>query len=105
MDKLAPSTYSIYVLEAHRSPSGRAIYYTGITCDVRRRVQQHASGKGAKCLRGMHRIRLLWVSPNTYAVGDALRLERAVKKLPREQRMDRQALTEFCRNYRGKPAA
>lgn len=34
--------------------------YTGITTDVKRRVEQHSSGKGAKALKGKGPITLLW---------------------------------------------
>jgi len=59
--------------------------YTGITTDVERRVAEHRSGKGAKYLRGKGNMELAYSSP----VGDrssALKLEAAIKKLPKQKK-------------------
>lgn len=64
--------------------------YTGIATDVERRLQEHASGGNgaARYLRGRGPLQLVY----TVAVGDrslALRLEHAIKQLPRH---DKEAL-------------
>ncbi|WP_440053181.1 GIY-YIG nuclease family protein [Pseudoalteromonas sp. T1lg65] len=60
-------------------------WYTGITTDVKRRVAQHESGKGAKNLRGKGPLKLLF----EYPVADkstAAKLEWQVKQLTRVQK-------------------
>ena len=59
--------------------------YTGISTDVQRRLQQHASNRGARRLRGKGPLQLVF----SEQVGDrssALRLEYRVKQLSREQK-------------------
>ena len=53
--------------------------YTGITTDVKRRLEEHSAGKGAKYTRGRGPLKLLAsrIMPNRSA---ALRLEAHVKK-------------------------
>ena len=56
--------------------------YTGITTDLARRFEEHRNGKGAKYTRsrGAVRIEAAWSCEEK---GDALRLEMAIKKLPK----------------------
>jgi len=59
--------------------------YTGITTDVERRMTEHRTGKGAKYLRGKGEVELAYSTP----VGDrsaALKLEAAIKKLPKRKK-------------------
>ena len=56
--------------------------YTGITTDLERRVQQHSAGKGARALRAKGPLTLVY-SAAIGARGPALRLEYALKQLPR----------------------
>jgi len=61
--------------------------YTGITTDVARRLTEHREGgrKGAKALRGKGPLELAF----SVAVGtrsDALKLEFAIKRLPKAQK-------------------
>lgn len=72
--------------------------YTGIAVDVARRMAQHATGRGARALRGRAPLQLAY-SCAIGAVGVALRVERRVKQLPRRakeqliaQAPDRRAL-------------
>lgn len=60
--------------------------YCGITMDVPRRVLQHNRGTGAKYTRSRRPVHAVAVSP-LMTHGDALRLERAVKRLPKEQKV------------------
>ncbi len=58
--------------------------YTGITTDVKRRVEQHqgSDGKGSKYLRGRAPLELVLKK----RIGDrslALKIEKRVKKMPR----------------------
>jgi putative endonuclease len=59
--------------------------YTGISNDVARRLAAHDGGRGARYLRGRGPLALarkLRVGSH----GDALRLERRVKRLPRARK-------------------
>lgn len=57
--------------------------YTGIATDVARRFASHCAGKGAKALRGRGPLTLVF-RRRLGAVGRALRIERAFKRLPKE---------------------
>lgn len=56
--------------------------YTGIARDVAERIALHDAGKGAKYTRGRGPLEVLAVR-RCPSKGDALRLELAVKALPR----------------------
>lgn len=60
--------------------------YTGIARDVAARIAQHDAGKGARYTRGRGplAVRAVRKCPSK---GDALRLELAVKTLPRERKV------------------
>jgi len=59
--------------------------YTGIARDVAARIAQHDAGKGARYTRGRGPLRLC-AKRRCTSKGDALRLEHAVKKLPRARK-------------------
>lgn len=59
--------------------------YTGITTDVQRRLDQHASNRGARRLRGQGPLQLVF-SCEAGNRSRALRLELQVKKLSRVQK-------------------
>lgn len=63
--------------------------YTGITTDVKKRLEAHRSGKGAKYTRGRGPLELVY-REQCGSHSDALKRELAVKSLTREQK---QALT------------
>ena len=67
--------------------------YTGITTDLSRRFEEHRNGKGAKYTRsrGAVRIEAAWSCEEK---GDALRLESAIKKLPKGKKEKLAAGTE-----------
>jgi putative endonuclease len=59
--------------------------YTGITTDVSRRFGEHRNGRGAKFLRGREGLKLVFSS----SIGNrssALKIEAAVKKLPKQRK-------------------
>ena len=64
---------------------GDGSLYTGIARDVARRLAQHESGKGARYTRGRGPISL-HASQLCLSRSRALRLELAVKALPRDQK-------------------
>lgn len=76
--------WHVYVLRT----SSNALY-TGITTDVAARVEQHAAGRGAKCLRGRGPLVLVY-RVRVGDVGLALRAERALKALTK---LEKEALT------------
>ncbi|AIE47869.1 ac79-like protein [Peridroma alphabaculovirus] len=54
--------------------------YAGITNDMDRRLGQHRSGRGAKCLRGRTDLRLAYVSAPAYTHRQAARAEYRLKR-------------------------
>lgn len=74
--------YIVYILRC-----GDGSLYTGITTDLQRRVAVHNSGKGAKYTRSRLPVTpVYWETvPDKPA---ALRRERAIKTLTREQKLD-----------------
>jgi putative endonuclease len=62
--------------------------YTGITLDVRRRVEQHSCGEGAKALRGQGPLTLVYRS----AIGEQGLALRAEKRLKQCSRAEKEAL-------------
>ena len=74
------SSWSLYLIRC-----GDDSLYTGIALDVDRRFSEHEGGAGAKYLRGRGPLELLW-STEVGERGLALKLERRVKRLPRERK-------------------
>ncbi len=72
--------YFLYLLECQ---GGRL--YAGIAIDVAVRFQKHLSGKGAKFTRAWPPIRIL-ESRLCGSLGEALRAELALKRLPRSKK-------------------
>jgi predicted GIY-YIG superfamily endonuclease len=75
--------------------------YCGITNDLAARLAAHAAGKGAKYTRGRGPFELL-AQRKCRDKGFALRLEHAVKKLPRVQKLqlDAKRFTQLARYTR-----
>lgn len=70
----------VYILRC-----GDGTYYTGWTNDPEQRLQNHNQGRGAKYTRG--RLPVVFVYQEKCATkGEALRRERAVKRLSRSQK-------------------
>lgn len=76
-----PNSYSLYLLLCKGN-----VIYTGITNDVARRYQQHLSGKGAKFTRS-HPPEALLCHTQVGSRSSALKLEYAVKQLPRGKKL------------------
>lgn len=72
--------YVVYIVEC-----ADGTLYTGITCDLKRRLQQHQQGKGAKYTRSRRPVSLRYVE-----VGKdkswALSREWEIKKMTRDQK-------------------
>lgn len=71
----------LYVLRC-----GDGTLYVGITTDVDRRLAQHQAGKGAKYTRGRNPLEVVH-RECVGGKGDALRRERAVKRLSRAEKL------------------
>jgi putative endonuclease len=71
--------------------------YTGITTDIDRRFQQHATQKGAKYFRHCRPERIVFVEPG-HSRGSASKREAAIKKLSRENKQ--KMLTGDHKGYR-----
>ena len=74
------NTWYLYIL---RCKDGSL--YTGITTDVKKRLEAHRSGKGAKYTRGRGPLELVY-REQCGSHSDALKRELAVKSLTREQK-------------------
>jgi putative endonuclease len=59
--------------------------YTGITNDVRRRFEQHASGRGARYFYGRQPKRVVYLEPG-HDRSSATRRELCLKKMSRRQK-------------------
>ncbi len=72
--------WTVYVLRC-----GDDSFYTGIAKDVPRRLDQHRRGRGARYTRGRTPLELWWRS-GAMSQGEALKLERRIKKMTRAQK-------------------
>ena len=75
------STWHLYILRC-----GDGTLYTGITTDVQRRFEAHCQGKGAKYTRGRGPLVLVY-REECGSHSHALKREREIKALPREQKL------------------
>lgn len=68
--------------------------YTGWTNDIRKRLENHRSGKGAKYTRGRGPLELVFLQVSD-TKSEAMHLEASIKKLSRSQKMDMLKKTEW----------
>lgn len=73
-------SWFVYILEC-----ADGSYYTGITCDLARRVAEHKSGKGARYTKIKGVKDLLW-SMNCDNRSIASKLEIKIKSLPKSEK-------------------
>lgn len=78
---MASRPWFVYVVECSDGS-----LYTGVALDVARRIAVHNQGKGAKYTRGRRPVELL-AEAGPLSRGDALRLEREIKQLPRGEKL------------------
>lgn len=74
-------TWYLYILRC-----GDGSLYTGITVDVEKRLETHRSGKGAKYTRGRGPLELVY-RESCADHSAALRRERAIKALSKEEKL------------------
>ncbi len=75
------STWKVYILKC-----GDGSFYTGITTDIVRRVEEHQSGKGAKYTRGKAPFEIVYTR-NFKTRSAASKLEAHIKRLSREEKL------------------
>ena len=80
----------VYILRC-----GDGTLYTGITDNMPRRLAAHRAGRGAKYTRGRGPLELVY-QERTEGRAQALRRERAIKALPRAEKL------ALCRDTAGK---
>jgi putative endonuclease len=74
------SKYWVYIVQCRDGT-----YYTGYTNDLEKRIDLHNSGNGAKYLRSRIPVKLVYAKEYHY-YKNALRRERNIKKMTREQK-------------------
>jgi DNA-binding protein HU-beta len=79
---MTKSTWCLYLVEC-----ADGSLYTGIATDVARRLKEHISGKGARYTRSRKVIRLV-ASRSIGSRSEALRAEIAIKRLPKEKKLE-----------------
>ena len=73
--------YFVYILEC----SDHTLY-TGYTNNIKKRLNEHNTGNGAKYTKARRPVRLLYTETYT-SKGDALRREIEIKKYTRAQKL------------------
>lgn len=79
--RLRPQRYFVYLVQC-----GDGTLYCGIARDVATRLAEHAAGKGARYTRGRGPFVLL-ATRRCRDKGLALRIEHAMKQLPRDEKL------------------
>jgi len=75
--------WHLYMLQC-----AKGAYYTGISPDVKERVKKHNEGKGAKAVRALGLPAKLAYQEEVGSYPEALRRERAMKRLSHNQKAD-----------------
>jgi len=78
---VAEQSWKVYILECADNS-----LYTGITLDTARRLGQHNNGTASKYTRGRLPIKNMFVVASIRSKSWALKLEYAIKKLPRRKK-------------------
>ena len=72
--------FYVYIVECNDET-----YYTGYTSNIKKRLQLHNTGKGAKYTRDRRPVKLVWNKEYKY-FKRAFKKELAIKKLSRKQK-------------------
>lgn len=78
---MKPRLYCVYLLECRDGT-----YYCGITTDMERRLRQHSAGTASRYTRGRRPVQLLARTGYCHSKSAALKLEHAVKRLPKHKK-------------------
>jgi putative endonuclease len=81
---MSEKTYYVYILCC-----GDGSLYTGLTCDLARRLHEHQSGgrRAARYTRARQPVELIWQSSPLSGRSEAARLEYRLKRMKREDRL------------------
>ena len=74
--------WHVYLLECSDKT-----FYTGITNNLKKRIQSHQAGKASRYTRGRLPVRLVYEEP-CRSRGNALRREFRIKQWPRAKKQD-----------------
>jgi predicted GIY-YIG superfamily endonuclease len=77
----AMTGWSVYVLVC-----ADGSYYTGVTNNLTRRLDQHRAGRASRYTRGRLPVRLAWTKGSWPTRGPALKLEARIKAMTRRQK-------------------
>lgn len=80
MEHRRSNKYYVYIIEC-----ADGTYYTGYTTDIKKRIELHNSGRGAKYTRGRGPVKIKW---RRYyrRFGSALKKEAEIKKMDRRHK-------------------
>ena len=70
----------VYILKC-----GDGRFYTGMTCDLDRRLKEHKSGRGGKFTRAFGVVKLLY-SEECGSRSDAMKREARIKQMTRDKK-------------------
>jgi putative endonuclease len=73
-------SFFVYIVQC-----SRGTYYTGYTSDLKKRIELHNSGKGAKYLKGKGPVKLVYAREYKY-FKNAFKAEIEIKKLTRSEK-------------------
>jgi putative endonuclease len=76
-----PKKWHIYIVEC-----SDGTYYTGITKNIKERIEKHNSGKGSRYTRSRSPVKLLIKSKNKYSYSTALKNEHYIKNQPKDKK-------------------
>ncbi len=78
--KQSSAKYVVYIVQCRLGT-----YYTGYTVDIKKRLEEHNSGKGAKYLRGKGPVTLVYLK-RLRSLSAALKAEIKIKQLTRQKK-------------------
>ncbi len=76
------TTYSVYILKC-----GDGSLYTGLTCDLERRLAEHQAGRGGRYTRSHRPVELVFELDGLNGYAAAYRVETAIKRMPRSRKL------------------
>ena len=80
---MRPHSYHVYILtNAHHT-----VLYTGVTNDLRRRMEEHRSGRGGAFTRRYNAHTLVYAEPFP-SINDAIAREKQIKSWSRRRKVD-----------------
>lgn len=84
------NNFLVYIIEC-----ADGTYYTGITTDLQRRIEQHINGTGSKYVKTRRPVKLVMSTAATMSRSEASKLEVLIKSLPKKEKAN------YLANYKG----